>query len=402
MPRSKFEIIAAASVLLAALVACDAMRVPVPESPPAQIRGIMTGFVAPGRLAKIRFVRPFLTSDRILAPEFWIDPMASRARLSCGEMTVAFPSGSFQWNTSVSELTIGPLPLESDCRLQGTVRWNGSTPLVVADDQFVSEAFEIRPQKTESPRLGREVRGVLDLRWPKLARSLKDSLEAWAAFPESVVAFAKDWDRVCSLRGSTTNRFLKLDAIVHDAYRWRNPDTSDIREVMAGVALAQAVFSSGDSIWLPLGRNSAIAVNVSDVASALVLQRTVSRVPNRSEWDDDPNFWQLRDASPGSGLRGTIVFQLTGMATLVSSYEGTRTLLSISGTCPAYEDWRERGSTDRSQRPSGNVAPFDGYLCLAVPDTLYFPEGDVVLLPRDSVVVKNDTTSKLVIKKVLP
>lgn len=392
MPRSKFEIPATAFVLLAVLVACDAMRVPVPESPPAPIRGIMTGFVVPGWPAKIRFVRPFLASERKLSPEFWIDPKASRAGITCGEGDTGHPVVSFQWNGTVSELAIGPFREGSDCRLRGTVRWNGSTPLVAADDRFVSEEFDILPQSTDSLRLGRAVRGNLELRWPKLARSSSDSLESWAAVPESVVAFAKDWGRICSLRGSTTNRFLKLDGIVHDAYRWRDPDTSDIREVMAGVALAQAVFSSGDSIWLPLGRRSAIYATLTGTTGPRNLHEVVSRLGNRSGRSSDPNSWQVgawsTDADSGKGF----VFLLSAKAAPASSSTGTRTLLSISGTCPAYQDWRERGATDRSQRPSGNVAPFDGYLCAAVPDTLSFPEGDIVLVPGPTGIVAPGTT----------
>lgn len=402
MSRSKFEIPAAAFVLLALLVACDAVRVPVPEPPPAPIRGILTGFVVPGWPAKIRFVRPFLASERKLSPEFWIDPKVSRAGITCGEGGAALPSVSFQWSGTVSESTIGPFPEGSDCRLRGTVRWNGTTPLVAADDQFVSEDFEIHPQKSDPLRLGRAVRGTLELRWPRLARSASDSLESWAAVPESVVAFARDWGRVCSLRGSATDRFLKLDAIAHDAYRWRDPDTSDIREVMAGVALAQAVFSSGDSIWLPLGRRSAIYATLTGTTGPRGLHEVVSRLGNTSGRSSDPNSWQVgawsTDAESGKGF----VFLLSAKAAPASSSTGTRTLLSISGTCPAYENWRERGATDRSQRPSGNAAPFDGYLCLLDPDTLSFPEGDIVLTLPESVPVKSDPADKLVSQKVLP
>jgi hypothetical protein len=52
--------------------------------------------------------------------------------------------------------------------------------------------------------------------------------------------------------------------------------------------------------------------------------------------------------------------------------------LRIAGTCPAFADWRRYGPTDRWHRPTGNVAPFDGYLCEIFPDTISFPRGDLV------------------------
>lgn len=361
----------------------------------------MTGFVVPGWTAKIRFVRPFLVDERKLSPEFWIDPKGSSARILCDGTDAAFANGSFQWNETVSEMAIGPVRDWGTCRLQGSVRWNGTTPLVAADDRFVSEDFEIRAQATESIRLGREVRGPLELRWPKLARTASDSLESWAALPESVVAFARDWDRVCSLRGSPTNRFLKWDATAPAAYRWREPDTSDIREVMAGEALAQAVFATGDSIWLPMGRRSAIYATVPGANGPRVLHEAVSRLGSSFARYSDPNGWQF-GALTGNAESGRGLVFLLPIAGPASSTTGTRTLLSISGTCPAHEDWRVRGSTDRSQRPSGNVAPFDGYLCVADPDTLSFPEGDIVLIPRSTETVVPGTILWPVEKKEQP
>lgn len=382
------------------MVGCDAIRVPVPESPPAQIRGVVTGFVTPGYVGAIRFHRPSMAGAPEPSSEFWFDSEASRYLSTCDRISSsptirAFSNGAadvagyFPW---------GEWP--NGCRLEGSIRWNATTPLVLDEDGYITESFEIRPQPADPVRFEREVRGPLDLRWPRLARVSSDSLETWAAIPESVVAFARDWEDLCSLRGAPSTRFLVWDTSKTAAYRWRVPDTSVIREVMAGVAVAQAVFAAGDSIWLPWRRNTAIYTTFSGALSRTFLQHGISRFSNNWSWSVSPAEWIHQIFH--SGMEPGVVFQFRQSAAPSSSRYGTRTILSISNLCPAFEDWQRRGLTDRSQRPSGNVAPFDGYFCLLDPDTLSFPEGDVELMPAESVLVSSESAKKIVVQKVLP
>lgn len=270
-------------------------------------------------------------------------------------------------------------------RLRGLLRWNASIPFRSSDEAMVADSFDIRPQT--GVRIGFEnhrVRGDLCLRWPRLAASETYERSWWANSEESLRNLSEEWIEICRRRGAADARLLVLDTTVSPGvFRWKEPDPAVIRLVLSEGPV-QVVFSGGDSVWIPVGRRADLFADLDATSSLpLLVESALSERASSSDWSGAP-FGSGTWVSRATG--GQAWF---GLYDVNPSYERIaftplRVQLRIAGTCPAFDEWRRYGSTDRWHRPTGNVAPFDGYLCELFPDTLSFPRGDVALIAPDT------------------
>lgn len=398
MSKSKSDLLLALS--LALLGGCDALRAPVPDSPASPLRASFAGLLVEGAPPTIHLGRPV---DDLSQTEYrfpWIDLGASRLVAE-----QALPSGSI--DPSLAAFSILPglkgVVLLWDLRLstrvdrvRGSLRWNASAPYRVSEGGMVTDSFDLRPQAGARVGFRRDgVRGDLCLRWPKLASVRYDSLRKWAGVPDSVVAFRNDWIALSRRRGDTAARILLEDTY---AYRYFDPETSILRRVLDG-ASAQKVFLVGDSIWFPRDRWASLFVDAEVDAFRRVFVDLNAWGPSNASGFAMPsaaNGTTLELARP----RDPMEFRLRDLYHDNQSTRPIRVMVQIAGTCPAFDDWRGYGPTDRWHRPTGNVAPFDGYLCEIFPDTLSFPRGDIILTPPDTstqpkVVYKVDSAKSL-------
>lgn len=397
MSKSKFDILFALAT--AFFCGCDALRTPVPDELESPIRASFAGFVVEGRSPRISIARPLddASERSVLLP--WIDQNRSTLQvehLSDTGWRRMYLAGIYTESGLKGEAYGWLSTSETIDRLRGCLRWNASTPYTFSDDAMVADSFDLRPQPSSRVRFLRDgVRGDLCLRWPKLASAMESSLHQWSWDPDSLKAFLDDWIAVSKGRGDPEAKILLLDTTsIPYVYRWNDPDTSVLRKVLRG-ASAQTIFAEGDSIWLPSDRSASLLVNLDKREFSPVLL-------DRSLWTTTASAGFLAPSvSNGTtmetGSYSPMEFSLSNSSTWWSSSNPVRVVIQIAGTCPAFADWRRYGPTDRWHRPTGNVAPFDGYLCELFPDTLSFPRGMLLQTPRDTSsqpqVVTVDTSS---------
>ena len=384
MSKSKFDIASVVGLML--LAGCDALRVPVPEDRGTQIRATLTGFVGAGIAPEIWISRPYDSPVEVGAGLPWLQVEASSLELAAID-------SSGRLRTRVLEVQSLPgfrglfqsgnwSPWKA-WRAQGELRWNASAPYSMDAAGWVVDSFSVDAQESESPLFDRTaVRGSIGLRWPRLAISEAESLLVWARIPDSVQSLRDDWKQLCAGRGLDDDRVLMWDTTgIQKAWRWKNIDTSDVRRLMEGRAAAETIFAAGDSIWIPLAGRSLVSIRLQAplVRPFLLHESRADRI--------GPTGLILPGSAPNGrvyprdGSYSQMVYVLDPRSHPVSSNAPIRILLQITGTCPAFQEWRKYGSTSRFQKSTGNVAPFDGYLCEVHPDTMSFPEGGVELLP---------------------
>lgn len=386
MSKPKSDLLLALS--LALLGGCDALRTPVPVDPESPLRASLTGFLVEGTSPTIYFARPIdgPAEVELLLP--WIDLGASRLFaeqvVSSGFIDSSRAGISHMQGLRGAAVLWDLRPSMRVDRIRGSLRWNASAPYRMSDDEMVTDPVDLRPQAGARVRFLHDgVRGDLCLRWPKLAMARYDSLRIWSRASDSVVAFRNDWMALSLGRGDPAARILLLDTASRPGvYRYFDPDTSVMRRVMAGES-GQKAFLAGDSIWLPNDRWATVLVgsNVDGIHRVFVNQ-SISVTSNTSAFSIPSalNGTTLELARPDAPME----FGFRDLYGGSRSSRPVRVMIQIAGTCPAFEDWRRYGSTDRWHRPTGNVAPFDGYLCEIFPDTISFPRGDIILIPPDT------------------
>ena len=397
MSKSKSDILLA--LALALLGGCDAFRTPVPEDPPTPIRASLAGFVVEGGAPQIFVARPVDDPSESTLRFPWIDESASKVLVEqdVGSGVKRLYQFTFWEDVGLKGYAYLRQATTSKIeRIHGCLRWNASTPYRVSSDGMISDSFDLRPQTGLRVGFKRDrVRGDLCLRWPRLAAANEFLRSVWKKNSDSLRNLSEEWAGICRRRGDADAHLLVLDTTVSPfVYRWKELDTAVLRLALAGGGV-QVVFSEGDSIWLPVGRRADMFVDL-DTVSLLPLLVEQSTEAASSAYD-----WAHRSFATRTNVEQhtdrMLWFGLYDYSSERIVFDPMLLRLRIAGTCPAFADWRRYGPTDRWHRPTGNVAPFDGYLCEIFPDTLSFPRGDVVLNPWDTTsqtkVVKVDSTT---------
>jgi hypothetical protein len=408
--KSKFDIV---RMSLASMVfaGCDAMRVPEPGPSTTPLRPAIMAVVVPGRNTLVTISRPLTDMTEFRLDVDWFDRLESN-------ISVVDPSSTDRGLSRVGFTESEGLrasaylwdgPDSGAFGLRGVLKWNASTPFTPGAGNSVVDSFDLRPEDAERIEFQRNmVRAEIGMRWPRLAGARVDSLVVWSKLTDSVEAFLRDWESLCVARGASDGKILAYNLQANPpSYQWKLPDTAIVRRIMDGSEHAQTVFAAGDSIWTLNGRVWIIYLGITSepanpVWGELTQVNDPMPEPFSKESFSGPSLW-LND------LRNVVGFAESYGGFGQAATSPVRFRFQITGICPSVLDWRHYGATDRNHRPRGNVAPFDGYFCRILPDTISFPRGDVILVPPDTsttpktgIVVPQRDTTATVNFKVIP
>lgn len=409
MYKSKSDL-ARVAVLAMVVAGCDAMRVSEPTPVATPLRAAFTAIVVPGGGATVGFSRPIGAPVERNATQLWFDE--DRSKFSIANLSNpgsdSEPDLLLASNGLRAYSIVHRWPDSGTYGFRGVLRWNASTPFDSAAGNTVEDSFDLRPESAEKVEFQTGmVRGEIGLRWPRLARARRESLLVWSKLTDSVSAFHQDWRSICAARGAADDRILALDPATNPpSYRWKLPDTGVVRGIMDGSVQAQTIFATGDSIWVQNRRSGDVFLGLSSEPLFPVWGMVVQR-------SDSISYPFLNESFSGARLvldasRRIVQFEVPSGDYGQGSSKPMRLRFQITGVCRSILQWRQYGSTDRSHHPRGNVAPFDGYFCRILPDTISFPRGDMADGHSDTAILSGSkplvpsTETTRIVKEVVP
>lgn len=370
--------------LILTLGGCSALQVATPEEGTAQIRasmGIMAMPFRNGSDLDYEVARP-LTDSLEEAPLLeWIDRKRSSLALTCSDSNgkIRTRSQSFYSDNGLKS-TGGSRcydPYPTIRSVHGTLRWNASTPFSLAQPLWVEDSFDLVPQQGEAVRFRDGIlRAPLELRWPRLARAVGDSLQAWSKRPDSLLAWQADWEKLCALRGRDPRVDLDPLGDSSSRYTYGSLDTASLRLLMNDSASVRVALQPHDTIWLSVERDLWISIEYPKATLHPVIASGTTSRPTFSSGFLSLHKWHSSTSIflyPPHATRW--VHYWLNYESVQDTSDTLRTTIQVAGTCPAFAQWFTYGSGTRQHAPVGNVAPFDGYFCQLQPDTLSFPQG---------------------------
>lgn len=333
------------------------------------LRAAGTGFLLQEGVNTLHLSRPVSDSAELEIQLPWIDP---RSRL-CLESDA---DKSFLACTSLEDTRRG-LHAEADfygkpgaaqLRLHGNLQWNASSPFSLANPVWIYESMDAPVEAGEALAIDTTtLLADLPMRWPRLAGCDSTEQRSLAAKPDSVTRLLDDW-RALNLQRKRSPQ-VKVGATLADTSRpWQELDTTSLRRILQDSLRAFVAVQVGDTLHPALYSWNFL---VFDLDSPPTLPYFVDQRQPYAHWPPSP--WNIRADNTAQYPPSWYKRLFLRVSLPFADDSGSVEALQITGSCPAFQTWRQYGFSNRLSRPHGNLDPLDGYLCLLKPHRINFP-----------------------------
>jgi hypothetical protein len=297
---------------------------------------------------------------------------------------LSFPSLHSDWTyPTESNSTMATCGVGHTWSFHGHLRWNASSPFSAAIPLWITDSVNATGEISTAPRFLRgNISGPLDLRWSTLAQADALTRTAWSRSPSALEFLVSQWTALQARRGQDTNVLVLDTTAKPNAWRWFGLDTAILHGILAtttigSFAVAQTVFSAGDTVWLSPDSNSILQAGFSGTsgedlyAAVHMMNQTGTSLAGILPlyWSNYSNWLSFQTRTGGTDTSGSLFYLPNGSGN-PSTME-----IAVAGTCPSQRVWLHEGGSNRSQLPHGNAGPLDGFVCEVHADTLSFPVG---------------------------